>query len=132
MPRRITLSLFLSILAILSLCSPARAHRLEAEYHILPGHRVSVESWFDLTGDSPVGASVVVYKAGGDVLTSGQLDDKGRFVFAYAHSEPLRIVVSAGAGHRKELHIAAAELSADGCRCWHQVRPQLSPTDRHP
>jgi hypothetical protein len=104
------LSLLLSCLAILSLCNQARAHRLEAEYHVLPGHKVSVESWFDLTGDSPVGASVVVYKTGGDVLTSGELDKEGLFVFAYAHSEPLRIVVSAGAGHRKELLISAAEL----------------------
>jgi nickel transport protein len=103
----------LSLLATLGLCGPAKAHRLEAEYRVLPGDKVQVESWFDLTGESPVGAKVTVYRAGGDILTEGKLDEKGLFVFRYTRSEPLRIVIAAGAGHRKEIEIPAARLPED-------------------
>jgi len=102
----------LSFLAILGLCSPARAHRLEADYRVLPGHKIAVESWFDLTGQSPVGARVSVYRqSGGAAVAEGNLDQKGLFVFSYSQSEPLRVVVSAGGGHRKELEIPAAALN---------------------
>jgi hypothetical protein len=94
---------------MLSLCSPALAHRLEADYRVLPGRKVQVESWFDLTGDSPVGAKVTVYR-GDDILVEGKLNDKGIFLFSYTHLQPLRVVVSASAGHRKELSILAADL----------------------
>jgi hypothetical protein len=36
------------------------------------------------------------------------------FVFAYGEAEPLQVVVSAGAGHRKVLEIPARELSQGG------------------
>jgi len=94
------------------MCAQAQAHRLEADYRVLPGHKIAVETWFDLTGESPVGARVSVYhQAGGAVLAEGNLDDKGLFVFSYSQSEPLRIVVAAAGGHRKELEIPAAELT---------------------
>jgi len=94
---------------------------------VLPGRQVAVESWFDLTGESPVGAKVTVYhKASGAVFKEGNLDNKGLFVFTYAQSEPLRIVVSAGAGHRKELEIPAAELPLeDGAA--HEAQPEVPP-----
>lgn len=81
---------------------------------MLPGHKVVVESWFDLTGDSPAAAAVTVYRQpDGAVLTEGKLDEKGLFVFTYSQRENLRVVVSAAGGHRKELEIAAAELTGD-------------------
>jgi hypothetical protein len=105
----------LSVLAIFALCDQARAHRLEAEYRVLPGHKIAVESWFDLTGDSPVGAAVTVCRqAGGSLLAEGKLDEKGLFVFTYSQAEPLRIVVTAPGGHRKELEISAEQLSQHG------------------
>jgi nickel transport protein len=86
------------------------AHRLEAEYRVLPGQKVQVESWFDSTGDSPKGATVEVFRAGKQLLTTGQLDEKGVFVFAFTQAEPLTVVISAGAGHRKELTISMTDL----------------------
>jgi nickel transport protein len=83
---------------------------LEAEYRILPGNRVQVESWFDSTGDSPKGAKVEVFDAGQQLLTAGRLDDQGVFVFSFAQAESMTVVVSAGAGHRKELTIPRADL----------------------
>ena len=105
-------ALLLSLLASLSLCSPAKAHRLEADYRVLPGQRIAIESWFDLTGESPAEATVCVYRQAGDsLLAQGKADDKGLFVFTFSQVEPLRIVVSAPGGHRKELEIPATELT---------------------
>jgi hypothetical protein len=102
--------LLLAALAGLAAPGTARAHRLEADYRVLPDGRVEVESWFDLTGDSPQGATVQVFR-GADVVTEGKLNDKGLFSFKAARSEPLRVVVSAGAGHRKELVIPMQETA---------------------
>jgi cobalt/nickel transport system permease protein len=103
-------ALLLAVLGTLLTAGPARAHRLEAEAKVLPGGQVRVESWFDLTGESPKGAKVQVLRPDGTTLTKGELDDQGMFVFRYDRPEALRVVVSAGAGHRKELVIPRAEL----------------------
>src|SRR5262249_4477637 len=90
-------------------------HRLEGEYRVLPGRKVQVEGWFE-TGDSPRGGRVRVYRADGSPLFAepGELDDKGVWVFAYEKPERLRVVISAGQGHRKELVISEAELANPG------------------
>jgi hypothetical protein len=104
-------ALLLSLLVLLVVSGQAQAHRLEAEYRVLPDQKVQVESWFDLTGDSPKGALVQVFRADGQLLTEGRLNDQGVFVFALAGIERLQVVVSAGEGHRKELVITAEELA---------------------
>ncbi len=101
----------LAMVAFLVCGRSARAHRLEGEYRVLPGGKVLVESWFDLTGDSPHGARVTVSRSDGRLLAEGELDAGGRFVFAYTTAEALHVAVSAGAGHRKDLDIPAAELA---------------------
>src|SRR5262245_25877160 len=88
----------------------ATAHRLVADFKILPDARVQVESWFDLTGDSPRNARIQVFRvlangANGDLLVEGRLDDKGIFVFPFQKAEMLRVVISAGAGHGQKLDI---------------------------
>ena len=109
--RRLIVFVVLALGLALSAPESACAHRLEAEYHVLPGHRVQIESWFDLTSDSPKGAVVQVFRSSGQILTEGHLSDKGVFVFPYVQPERLKIVVSAGAGHRKELEIPEAALA---------------------
>jgi hypothetical protein len=88
----------------------ARAHRLEAEYRILPGGKIQIESWFDLTGASPKEGRVQVFRADGQLLTEGRLDGDGQFLFSFSDVGRLRVVVSAPGGHRKELEIPAAAL----------------------
>jgi cobalt/nickel transport system permease protein len=105
--------LLLSLLTGLAVPGSARAHRLEAEYRILADGRVQIESWFDLTGDSPQGATVQVFRADGQLVLEGKLDDKGLFSFESKRSEALRVVVAAGAGHRKELLIPKAATTGD-------------------
>jgi cobalt/nickel transport system permease protein len=103
-------ALLLAVLGTLLSAAPARAHRLEAEAKVLPGGQVRVESWFDLTGDSPKGAKVEVLRPDGTTLAAGELDDRGQFVFRVEKAEPLKVVVSAGGGHRKELVIPLTQL----------------------
>jgi cobalt/nickel transport system permease protein len=102
---KLPVAVLLASLSGLAVPGAAEAHRLEAEYRVLPDGRLQVESWFDLTGDSPQGASVKVFRTNGALVTEGELDAKGLFSFTAERTEPLRVVVSAGAGHRKELVI---------------------------
>jgi hypothetical protein len=97
-----------TLFVLLTLPPVVRAHRLEAEYRVLTGG-VQIESWFDLTGETPKGAQVQVFRPDGRLLTEGRIGEGGYF-FKVDKAESLRVVVSAGAGHRKELVIPAAEL----------------------
>jgi nickel transport protein len=87
----------------------ALAHRLKAQAFVLPNQRVQIESWFS-TGDPARGARVEVLRADHQILTSGQMNEHGVFVFDYAGSGPLTVVVRAGAGHRAEVVVTAEEL----------------------
>src|SRR5207245_5919847 len=98
--------------SFLCIVDQALAHRLNAEYRVLPDKKVRIESWFDSTGDSPKGATVQVFRSDGQLLAEGELDKKGIFTFTNDDAGPLRVVVSAGHGHRRELTIPAAELAA--------------------
>ncbi len=95
------LRLLLAPLLLLACARPAFAHRLEAEYRVLPDKRIEIESWFDLTGDSPRGAKVQVTRPDGSVLVEGKLDARGMFVFPFDKAETLKVFVDAGMGHAK-------------------------------
>jgi cobalt/nickel transport system permease protein len=108
-----TLILLVSAAALLASAAPAHAHRLEAEYRVLPKEKkVKVESWFE-TGDSPRNATVQVYRPANKLLVEGKLNDDGVFVFHYEEPESLRVVVAAPGGHRKELTIPKNELDGN-------------------
>jgi nickel transport protein len=101
--------LLLALLAVTISARAAHAHRLDAQAFLLPDHQVQIQSWFD-NGNVPRGATVQVFHANGQLLAEGRLDEKGHFLFAFAVAEPLRVVVAAGGGHRKELTLSAADL----------------------
>jgi nickel transport protein len=100
----------LALLALLLAGGEARAHRLKADCFVRPGWRIQVESWFE-TGDSPRSARVQVFRPDGQLLTEGRLNSDGIFVFAFTEVESLRVVVSAGDGHRAETTVPAATLA---------------------
>jgi cobalt/nickel transport system permease protein len=106
--------LLMALAAGLLFASTARAHRLKADHEVLPDHKVRIESYFDLTGDSPHGARVQVFAADGSLLQEGKADDNGVFQFDYDRPQTLKVVVSAGAGHTCELVIDATELGGEG------------------
>jgi Cobalt uptake substrate-specific transmembrane region len=97
-------ALLLALTGMLLMATPVWAHRLEVEYKILKDGRIQIESWFE-TGDSPPNAKVQVFLPGDQLLIDGKLDKDGTFVFKADGTLPLRVVVNAGAGHRKELTI---------------------------
>ncbi len=100
------------LLAFLVASSPVRAHNLEASATLELFWQVRVESWFE-TGDPARQARVDAFRPDGTLVTTGRLDGSGLFVFTYRESLPLRIVVSAGAGHRTEVAVTAEKLLRD-------------------
>jgi nickel transport protein len=93
-----------ALMAALLLTGEAPAHRLDAQAFLLPNRQIQVESWFS-TGDVAKGAKVQVFDSHEQLVTEGQLNEQGIFVFPAGKAERLKVVISAGAGHRKELTI---------------------------
>jgi cobalt/nickel transport system permease protein len=100
---------------------PAWAHRLDADFQVLPDRRVQIEGWFDLSEKPPVGAKVQVFRPGQRLLAEGQLDEKGTFVFSFIEPEPLEVVVNAGAGHRVALMISPEKLERSSDEAAHPL-----------
>jgi cobalt/nickel transport system permease protein len=122
-PREVTMKppllFLLAGLGLAFAAQPAFAHRLEADYRVLPLGRIQVESWFE-TGDTPKKATVQVFGPDGKVRAEGPLSEtSGTFVFRPKQVETLRIVVNAPGGHRKELIVPAEQVPAP--RWWHPL-----------
>jgi hypothetical protein len=115
----------------LTAASVAAAHRLDAQAFVLPGqNKVQIESWFD-DGKTPHGARVQVFRANQELLIEGRLDEQGIFVFSYPPGESLRVVVSAGLGHFKELNLSPDELApAPQTPAASPASPETAPKDR--
>lgn len=105
--------LIAAALVALLLPATAHAHRLKAECHVLPGHRIQVEGWYD-TGQAAEGAAVEVLRADRSVLTEGKLDAQGAFVFSFDQAEPLKVVVNDGQGHKVDLTLGETLLASPG------------------
>jgi hypothetical protein len=108
MPRRISplrLPVVLStFLAAFVSTRAAHAHRLDAQLFLLPNRTIQVESWFT-SGEAAKGAKVQVFDAHERLLSEGQLNGQGIFLFSYGDTPPHTVVVLAGAGHRRVLSI---------------------------
>jgi cobalt/nickel transport system permease protein len=112
-PRAREVALLLAPLALLAFTPPVSAHHLLADFDVKPDRRIVIESWFDIpgeNGDAPRGAKVLVYRADGSLLVEGVTDAKGLYAFSFEKAEPLKVVVNAGQGHVKELHIPKERL----------------------
>jgi nickel transport protein len=114
MPGRIRflsrLALVFAPLAVLFTVGDAHAHRLDAQIFARPNREIQVESWFS-SGDAAKGARAQVFDAHDQLIAEGQLNEQGIFVFSYGDTDPWRIVISAGGGHRKELTISPTDLA---------------------
>jgi hypothetical protein len=100
----------LALVALTGNSSVASAHRLDAQVTVTPARRVTIESWFS-SGDVPSGANVQVYDAAGRPMQEGTLDSRGTFEFVADAIQGMRVVVNAGAGHRKEVTITDADVA---------------------
>jgi hypothetical protein len=112
--RALTAAWLSPLVLVPAIAGAAQAHRLDAEARVRPDQTVRVDAWFDLTGAPAQGAQVRVFTADDQPLTDGRMDDNGVFVFALPpRAQALRIVVSAGQGHVKELTLKAPHSEAD-------------------
>ncbi len=102
-----------ALAALLSAAGAARAHKLEAQCFVRPFFRVQVEAWYE-TEEPAAAARVQAFTAGGKLLAEGRTNEKGVFVFACGATGPVRVAVSAGGGHRKEVTVSADELERAG------------------
>jgi hypothetical protein len=116
----------LALVALAGSTGPAHAHRLDAQCFVRPGWFVQVESWYD-TGEPPPGARVEVFRADGQLLTTGKLDKNGVFVFTFAEVETLKVVVTS-VGHRAEATVPAEALArVTTCTCVAGLTPEQTP-----
>lgn len=99
-----------SLVALFIFAGAARAHRLDAQAFVRPDGTIEIQTWFS-TGEVPRGAVVEIFGPQDQLLASGAVDDQGNYSFSPPRTEALRVVVSAGAGHRRELQVTALELS---------------------
>ncbi len=93
----------LGLAAVFGAVPRAAAHALGADCRVQAG-RVELEAYYD--DDTPAReAKVRVHDDGGQVVADGRTDAEGRWSFARPAPGHYRVVVNAGAGHRKELGV---------------------------
>ncbi|HZT82305.1 MAG TPA: hypothetical protein VFA26_18905 [Gemmataceae bacterium] len=117
----------LALLALPAAAGSARAHDLEARCFVRPGWRLQVEGWYR-PGGPAVNARARVYGGDDKVVSETRLDERGVGVLTFEKVEPLRVVVSAGGGHRKEVRVSREELGRHTlCLCAACLMPEPSP-----
>ncbi len=88
----------------------AQAHSMDAQAFVLKDRKVRVEAWFP-SGGPARGARVQVLRPDGQLLTEGKTNEVGIFVFSFDEVQSLQIVISDGAGHRKDLSLSKQHLA---------------------
>jgi hypothetical protein len=102
----------LPTLAMLFLAvSPADAHRLDAQCHVLPGKKVQVAARYKTIPRSTPAAEarVRVFGPDGNPVAEGKTDERGLFVFSYTIPQPLTVEVYQE-GHRDTVQLAVEAL----------------------
>jgi hypothetical protein len=106
----VTIAMFTALgCLVVGTWSVAYAHRLQSGFQVTGPNTIQVESWFD-TGGSPKSATVQVLHADGRSLIDGKMNANGVFVFRFEEAETLKVIVSAGDGHRSEIEIPASAM----------------------
>jgi nickel transport protein len=97
------------ILLLMLAATPAMAHNVTV-FAWVEGDTVHTESKF--SGGRPAkGAAIAVFDSRGEKLLEDRTDEQGFFSFKAPRPEALRIVLTAGAGHRNEWRVAAQEFT---------------------
>lgn len=93
---------------VLILTAAADAHRVNL-FAWIEGDTVYVESKFS-SGRRVNAGKITVFDSGGNELLSGMTNENGEFSFKVPKKSDLKIVLSAGEGHRAEWTITASEI----------------------
>lgn len=102
------LPLTLVIIIFLALPSQVWAHKVNV-FAWVEGDMIFVEGYFP-GGKKAQNSLVEVYNSAGAKLLEGRTNEKGEFSFKIPAREDLRIVLTAGMGHKNDFTIPAADL----------------------
>jgi nickel transport protein len=116
----------LSWVAILSWAPPVMAHKTIV-FAWIEGDTVYTQSKF-AGGRKAKNALVEVLDSQGNRLTAGKTDEKGAFSFKAPAKSDMKIVVSAGTGHRGEWMVSAGEFEVGQPPL--QTSPQKTPAEK--
>jgi len=100
--------LALGIIASLTLASQVWAHKVNV-FAWVEGETVFVEGYYP-GGKKAQKSLVEVYNSTGAKLLEGRTNQKGEFSFKIPAREDLRIVLTAGMGHKNDFTITAGDL----------------------
>ncbi len=100
--------LFSASILLISITLPAFAHKVII-FAWVEGDTVFTESKFS-GGRRPINAQVQVFDREGQQLLEGRTDDKGEFSFKVPKITDLRVVLTAGTGHKGEWTIPESEI----------------------
>lgn len=100
----------ITVVLLLLAWPPALAHNVTV-FAWVDGDTVHVESKFS-GGRKPVASPIEVFDTNGVLLLKGLTDENGEFSFKVPRKTTMKIVLSAGMGHRAEWTIPETELSA--------------------
>ena len=100
--------LILGIITFLTLTSPVWAHKVNV-FAWVEGDKVFVEGYYP-GGKKAQNSLVEVYSNAGAKLLEGRTNKKGEFSFKIPAREELRIVLTAGMGHRNDFVIKTGDL----------------------
>ena len=98
----------LGIIAFLTLASQVWAHKVNV-FAWVEGDMVFVEGYYP-GGKKAQNSLVEVYNSTGAKLLEGRTNQKGEFSFKIPAREDLRIVLTAGMGHKNDFTITAGDL----------------------
>lgn len=98
----------LGIIAFLTLASQVWAHKVNV-FAWVEGDMVFVEGYYP-GGKKAQNSLVEVYNSTGAKLLEGRTNQKGEFSFKIPAREELRIVLTAGMGHKNDFTITAGDL----------------------
>jgi nickel transport protein len=98
----------LGIIASLTLASQVWAHKVNV-FAWVEGDMVFVEGYYP-GGKKAQNSLVEVYKSTGAKVLEGRTNQRGEFSFKIPAREDLRIVLTAGMGHKNDFTITAGDL----------------------
>jgi len=104
---------FLASVLIISTTLPALAHKVII-FAWVEGDTVFTESKFS-GGRRAINAQVLVLDREGKQLLEGRTNDKGEFSFKVPKITDLRVVLTAGTGHKGQWTIPESEIREAGC-----------------
>ena len=102
----------IALIILFSLAGPAAAHKVMV-FAWVNGNTIHTESKFS-GGRKVKAGKIEVFDPKGNLLLSGKTNEQGEFSFPIPQASALKIVLSAGMGHRGEWTVSKDEITNAG------------------